>query len=632
MSRGMRTYRAALTILIILSLFVPTLTTIAAQEPPPLFRASISRTGEVNGSAPFNNTTLWTFETDDPVKSSPVVVDGRVYVGTMGGEVLCLDAFTGQRVWSYTTGGPVESSPAVWDGRVYVGSDDLYVHCVDALTGIRVWRTATEGEIKSSPVVRDGLVYIGSNDFSVHCLDAEDGSRWWEFGTGGYVYSSPSLVDDVAYFGSCDGKMYAVNATTGDEVWNFTADFCPASPAVTEDLVIFGAYDGRLHYLDRVSGREVHYVPIHFAEIYSSAGLFTYEHEVPPDLPMVFVATTAGKMVGIGPDGEEFWNVSHDVGITSSPLVITEVEEPYDPFIVYGDESGRLHAVEIYNPYVGRLAYVHTFVEWHVKLGSSIQSSPFVWHDKIYVGVEKADGGGRVVCVGSIDPESEPFIEILDNDNIGTDGWFVTCAVHNFSPDRVTIELEGEVKEAMHKDSPPGGPDVYGATFTVKPPEGYKTVVVRAYVDGELHITHVGLVMSLVVGWNEVVVTIDHPSNGQNGIKGILIASGTVSSNYTIERMYAFWGGPGEKVNCTGVPNWTVAMETSHLSEGEHVLYVVADDGYRTGRTSVTVYVGGESTDDVDPLELLPLVILIIVLLALFRTKPPRVSENASGQ
>jgi outer membrane protein assembly factor BamB len=577
-----------------------------------------------------NNTTLWAFETGDPVKSSPVVLDGRVYVGTMGGEVLCLDAYTGHRVWTYMTEGAVESSPAVWGGMVYIGSDDTYVYCLDAIDGDLIWRTATDGEIKSSPIVSEGLVYIGSNDFSVHCLDAEDGGRVWEFETEGYVYSSPSLRDGFAYFGSCDGNMYAVDAASGELEWNYTADFCPASPALTEDLVIFGAYDGLLHYLNRSTGKQEHAVPILFAEIYSSAGLFTYDYGLDYDLPMVFVATTAGKMVGIGPDGEEFWNASHDVGITSSPLVITEVEEPYDPFIVYGDEGGRLHAIEIYNPYVTRLAYLHNFVEWHIKLGSSIQSSPFVWHEKIFVGVEKADGGGRVVCIGAIDPDNEAYVEILGNDNHGADGWFVTCAIHNLKPDSVTIELEGDVRDAIQKDTLPEDPEEFGASFTVTPPEGFKTVVVRAYQNGELALTHVGEVMSLVDGWNEVVVTVHHPKDGQDGIEGIFVASGTVSSNYTIERIYAVWDGSGERFNCSGAPNWTVALETSHLEEGEHVLTFVASDGYREGRASVKVFVGEDKTDPVEALEMIPLIILIILLLVLFLTKPPRKGDRSS--
>lgn len=630
MSQGRVLGPYRLTLLVVLLLLSPVAASSAAQEPTPIFRASPARTGEVDGSAPFNNTTLWTFETDEAVKSSPVVDGGKVYVGTMGGDVLCLDAYTGQLVWSYRTDGPVESSPAVSGDKVYIGSDDGFVYCLDALDGSLEWRSATGGEIKSSPVVQDDMVLVGSNDFNVHCLDATDGDDLWVFETGGYVYSSPALLDGTAYFGSCDGKVYAVDASTGDGVWNFTADFCPASPAVTEDLVIFGAYDGLLHYLNRTDGREVHNVPLRFAEIYSSAGLFTYDHGEGYDLPMVFVATTGGKMVGIGPDGEEFWNRSHDAGITSSPMVVTEVEEPYDPFIIYGDEGGRLHAIEVHNPYVGRFAYLHNYVEWHVQLGTSVQSSPFMWHDRTYVGVETGQGG-RVVCIGAIDPATEPYIEILSND-YSLYGWRVTCAIHNMEPDRVTIELEGDVEEAVRKETLPDEPEVYGAGFTIKPPEGLKSVVVRAYDDGELVLIHSGEVMSIIPGWNQVILTVDHPKDGQKGFEGILVASGTVTSNYTVKRVYAQWDRSSEQINCTGAPNWTVALETVHLDKGEHTLKFVAYDDYRTTSVQLRIFIGEEEEDrDVEVIEVVSLLILIFILIALFRTKPPRVSEKASG-
>jgi len=625
-------------ILIIVVLVLSSVTVVSVQEPPPMFRASPARTGEVPGGAPMNNTTLWTYETEDPVKSSPAVHEGRVYVGTMGGEVLCLDAFTGQRVWTYETGGPVESSPAVIEDRVYIGSDDTYVYCLDALDGSLLWRTATGGEIKSSPLVRGGQVYVGSNDFYVYCFDAIEGEDQWMFKTGGYVYSSPSLWDDTIYFGSCDGNMYAVNASNGDLVWNYTADFCPASPAITEDLVIFGAYDGLLHYLNRTDGKQIHSVPVLFAEIYSSAGLFTWG-ESAYDLPYVFVATTAGKMVGIGPDGEEFWNRSHDTGITSSPLVVTEVEEPYDPFIIYGDESGRLHAIEVYNPYVSRLAYLHNFVEWHIKLGSSIQSSPFVWHERVYVGVETADGGGRVVCVGTINPEIEPYVELIDDGYNPNGEVWIRMVIHNIPAfkTKVLVEFEGETKEAfayVHPEvfNPKFGPDGWMAQFNATTPEGMKPVIIKVYEDNELIITHRGQVMSLVDGWDKVDVRISEPEKDGAITKKILVAEGTASSNYTIRRVYAIWDDSDIVINCTGQENWTVALETAGLEEGWHTLTIVAHDDWRQGSSEVRVHIGEkDEAGDVTLFEVVPLIILIVILVVLFRTKPPRVSEKASS-
>ncbi len=604
-----------------------------------------------------NNTTLWTYDTEDPIKSSPVVHDGRVYVGTMGGYVLCLDAFTGQVVWTYETDGPVESSPAVQDGRVYAGSDDTFIYCLDSMFGTLIWRTATDGEIKSSPVVIDGHVYVGSNDFSVHCMDALDGGSVWEFKTGGYVYSSPAFREGFVYFGSCDGNVYAVNATSGELFWNYTADFCPASPAVTEDLVIFGAYDGLLHYIERSTGEQVHTVPARFTEIYSSAGLFTYEYEEEYDLPMVFVATTGGKMIGMGPDGEEFWNASHASAITSSPLVVTEVEEPYDPFIVYGDEGGTLHGIEIHNPYqTNRYAYIHQYVEWHIKLGSSIQSSPFLWHNRTYVGVETGEGG-RVVCIGSINEESEVYIEMW-NTNLKEGEVRINFEVHNLEPDNVTVEFEGLEKEANRAyltpwENPWNPPEPepypfanrregYGTTFPATPPEGMKPFIIRLYVDNTVVLTYVGQVMCLVKGWAEVLLTVEEPKDQDIIEEGtILVASGTVSSNYTIRNMRAEWDFNGNRINITIQPNWTIALETADLERGTHLLYFRASDNYRSDSWVIVVHIGepgringegmnGDRSAEVGAGDIVAVLVLIVIFVYLLRTKPPRVSEDPS--
>jgi len=90
---------------------------------------------------------VWLYQGSDAISySSPALSCGYVYVGTLGdmmmvyGKVICLNASTGALVWSYRTGGDVCSSPVVSEGRVYVGSYfDYRVYCLDAATGAWVW-------------------------------------------------------------------------------------------------------------------------------------------------------------------------------------------------------------------------------------------------------------------------------------------------------------------------------------------------------------------------------------------------------------------------------------------------------------------------------------------------------------
>jgi outer membrane protein assembly factor BamB len=74
--------------------------------------------------------------------SSPVVAEGKVFVGTTGmsgriwsnpsffaGKVYALNASTGDVIWTYQTGNRIHSSPAIAYGRLYVGSNDGKLYC-----------------------------------------------------------------------------------------------------------------------------------------------------------------------------------------------------------------------------------------------------------------------------------------------------------------------------------------------------------------------------------------------------------------------------------------------------------------------------------------------------------------------
>jgi outer membrane protein assembly factor BamB len=54
--------------------------------------------------------------------ATPAVADGLAYMTDCGRMIHCIDARTGQPVWTHKTGGEMYSSPLVADGKVYVGT------------------------------------------------------------------------------------------------------------------------------------------------------------------------------------------------------------------------------------------------------------------------------------------------------------------------------------------------------------------------------------------------------------------------------------------------------------------------------------------------------------------------------
>ena len=84
----------------------------------PMFRGGPALTGVAAGRLPDRLSLLWTFKTGGPVKSSPALVGGRVFIGSDDGKVYALGLADGGKAWEFKTGGGVESSPLVLEGRV----------------------------------------------------------------------------------------------------------------------------------------------------------------------------------------------------------------------------------------------------------------------------------------------------------------------------------------------------------------------------------------------------------------------------------------------------------------------------------------------------------------------------------
>jgi Ca-activated chloride channel homolog len=61
----------------------------------------------------------------------PAIVNGRIFVGTSKGEVICLSAETGAELWRATVGEPIVFQPAVAQGRVYVSSNKGTLFCIE---------------------------------------------------------------------------------------------------------------------------------------------------------------------------------------------------------------------------------------------------------------------------------------------------------------------------------------------------------------------------------------------------------------------------------------------------------------------------------------------------------------------
>jgi quinohemoprotein ethanol dehydrogenase len=138
------------------------------------------------------------------VEATPIVAAGVLYVSSTWSQVFAFDAATGRELWRYQPKirpdivrvlccDVVNRGVAVWKGRVYVGTLDGKLVALDAATGKVSWEVDTIGDLKGAysitgapRVIRDKVIIgnggadIGARGF-VTAYDTATGKQLWRF-------------------------------------------------------------------------------------------------------------------------------------------------------------------------------------------------------------------------------------------------------------------------------------------------------------------------------------------------------------------------------------------------------------------------------------------------------------------
>ncbi|HKW63021.1 MAG TPA: PQQ-dependent dehydrogenase, methanol/ethanol family [Candidatus Acidoferrum sp.] len=276
-------------------------------------------------------------------EATPLVVDGVMYFSTAWSKVLAVKAATGEKLWSYDPKVPpewainaccdvVNRGLAAWQGKLFVATLDGRLVALDAATGKVVWEALTIDRkyrytITGAPRVVKGKVIIGNAGSElgvrgyVSAYDANSGKlqwrfytvpgdpaqpfessalanaaktwtgSWWKLGGGGTVWDSmaydPDL--DLLYIGTGNGtpwseharspqggdnlytsSIVALQPDTGVYVWHYQEtpgdvwDFDSAAQIILANLVIdnvprkvllHAPKNGFFYVLDRSTGQ-----------------------------------------------------------------------------------------------------------------------------------------------------------------------------------------------------------------------------------------------------------------------------------------------------------------------------------------------------------------------------------------
>ncbi len=168
--------------------------------------ARFSRLTQVNAGNAKNLGLVWSYnlESTRGVESTPLVVDGIMYVTASWSVVHAVDARTGKRLWTYDPKvdrekgykgccDVINRGVALYKGKVYVGAYDGRLIALDAATGKVAWEKDTLIDrsrpytITGAPRVVKGNVIIGNGGAElgvrgyVTAYDAQTGAQKWRW-------------------------------------------------------------------------------------------------------------------------------------------------------------------------------------------------------------------------------------------------------------------------------------------------------------------------------------------------------------------------------------------------------------------------------------------------------------------
>ncbi|MGD2131847.1 MAG: PQQ-dependent dehydrogenase, methanol/ethanol family [Maricaulaceae bacterium] len=395
----------------------------------------------------------------DVVNRGVAVHEGKVYVGTIYGELIALDAANGEVLWrintvdedhrlSYT----ITGAPRVVKGNVIIGNGGAeygvrgYVTAYDAETGEQAWRFYT---VPGNPA--DGF----EDEAMEMAADTWNG-EWWFIGGGGTVWDA-IVYDpetDLVYLGVGNGSPWnralrspgggdnlfltsivAIDPNDGSYVWHYQTtngeswDHTATQPIMTADLEIGGETrhvvmqapkNGFFYVLDAATGELISAEAI--AEI-TWATHVDMETGRPVETPEArYEETGEAVFLKPGPLGVHNWHpmaYSRDTGYVYIP--VRDGGSAYahpDEFEVQevGSNVGldRAAGQEVYEAMGGRPQTKFRLIAWDPVAQEEVWHTPD--HDSI-VGGALATGGGLVFS-GNVDGEFVAY-----NDETGDREW-----------------------------------------------------------------------------------------------------------------------------------------------------------------------------------------------------------------
>lgn len=196
--------------------------------------------------------------------------DGKVYATNGIGEVVSLNAETGAELWKVQPAGPLRGSPTIAFGQVFVMTQDNQIFSLNATNGDLVWQeggSATQAGVfgVAAPAAGQGTVIAGYSSGELSAYRYENGRTLWadalartsistEVGALSDIDADPIIDGGRVYALGQGGRMAAYELLTGQRIWELNLAGI-STPAVSGEWIFTLTDDARLLAIARSTGR-----------------------------------------------------------------------------------------------------------------------------------------------------------------------------------------------------------------------------------------------------------------------------------------------------------------------------------------------------------------------------------------
>ncbi len=279
--------------------------------------------------------------------------NGIIYATNGVGDVKAMTAQTGESLWKVKPAGPLRGSPTIAFGQVFVMTQDNQIISLDARNGDLLWNesgSTTQSGVfgVAAPAAGQGTVIAGYSSGELSAYRYENGRILWADALARTnISTTVSSITDIdadpiidsgrVYALGQGGRMAAYELVTGQRIWELNLAGI-STPAIAGEWIFTLTDDARLLAIARSTGR-VRWI----------TQLQQFRDEKDREGPIFWVGPVlAGGNLWVASSRGEIWKVSTGEG---SAELFADIDQPVslapvvaDNYLYVLDDSGTIHA------------------------------------------------------------------------------------------------------------------------------------------------------------------------------------------------------------------------------------------------------------------------------------------------